>query len=81
MNDKQEVKRYYYKNGKVEVEYYHLNGKKHRVDGPASIYYYEDGRVSSEFFYLEGRELIGEALEEFKYSIEFNREMRKLIGG
>ena len=38
-------------NGQVECEYYFLNDKRHRTDGPAVIYYL-NGQVSSERYFL-----------------------------
>jgi antitoxin component YwqK of YwqJK toxin-antitoxin module len=48
-----EVKKYYYKNGSVLIEH-HLNGKRHREDGPACIGYYKNGSVSYESYYING---------------------------
>jgi hypothetical protein len=39
-------KKYYYDNGSIESEYYFLNEKYHRTDGPAAIYYYKDGNIN-----------------------------------
>jgi len=50
-----EIKREYYENGNIEHEEYYLNGKKHRIERPASIYYYENGNTRDEFYYLDGK--------------------------
>ena len=43
---------YYYENGQISSEYYYLNDKIHREDGPAIIYYYYNGQISYEYYYL-----------------------------
>ena len=45
----------YYSNGQIQYEYYYLNNKLHRVDGPAYISYYQDGKIYSEHYFLNGK--------------------------
>jgi antitoxin component YwqK of YwqJK toxin-antitoxin module len=45
----------YYPNGQVERESWYLDGKKHRVDGPAVINYDKNGQVEIESWYLDGK--------------------------
>ena len=49
---KPECKKYYRRDGSVERDIWHLNSKRHRIDGPAVIDYRKDGGVSSEHWYL-----------------------------
>jgi len=35
----------FYGNGEIHREYFYLNNKQHREDGPAFIYYNGDGKV------------------------------------
>jgi antitoxin component YwqK of YwqJK toxin-antitoxin module len=51
---KPEVKKYYYRNGNVEMEGYYINGKLHREYGPAYIEYYESGNIKYEAYYING---------------------------
>jgi len=46
----------YYENGKISSEFYYLNDKYHRTEGPAIIQYYENGKIRSEDYYIEGQE-------------------------
>jgi len=39
-----EVKIYHWNNGQKRVEWWKLNGKLHREDGPAFQYWYENGQ-------------------------------------
>ena len=50
-----DVRRSYYENENVEYEYYILNGKLHREDGPAYISYNENGNIKYECYYLNGK--------------------------
>ena len=45
---------YYWPNGKVELKFYYINNKFHRVDGPATINYYETGKIERENWYFNG---------------------------
>lgn len=45
----------YYKDGKIYSEFYYINGKYHRADGPAKIQYYKNGKTLSEHYYLNGK--------------------------
>ena len=45
----------YYESGQVESEYWWVDGKWHRTDGPARIYYYESGQVGSEYWLVDGK--------------------------
>jgi len=65
--NKPEHKKHYYKSGELEYEAYYLNGKRHRIDGPASISYYKSGKLKYEVWYLNG-ELLSK--EEFISSYE-----------
>ena len=46
----------YYKNGETvkKLEFY-KNGKKHRIDGPASIWYNESGEIRTETYYINNK--------------------------
>lgn len=48
---------WYDESGKIEKEYYCLNGKFHREDGPAEIVYNKNGKVKEECYYLNGIEI------------------------
>lgn len=50
-----EIKIYYYSNGQKQSEYWLLNGKYHREDGPANQYWYENGQKEYEGWYLVGK--------------------------
>lgn len=41
-----------YTSGKIKYEYYYLNGKIHRIDGPAQIFYFESGKIQYEGYYI-----------------------------
>ena len=43
----------YYKNGNKQWERWSLNGKLHRLDGPAFIAYYESGQIQREEWYID----------------------------
>jgi len=45
----------YRKDGSVSSESYRIDGKRHRVDGPAYIDYYEDGSVRYEGYYIDDK--------------------------
>ena len=45
----------YYKNGQKESEYYFLNGKYYRENGPAHQYWYENGQKSREEYYINDK--------------------------
>ena len=45
----------YYESGKIEREYWYINGLYHRVDGPAIIWYYESGKIKEEHWYLNDK--------------------------
>ena len=45
----------YYQNGNISSEHYFLDGKRHRVDGPAYIYYSQDGKIQYEEYYLNDK--------------------------
>lgn len=53
----------YCENGEIKREIIYssdkwtLNGKVHRVDGPAYTEYRSDGKIKSEEWYLDGKEL------------------------
>jgi antitoxin component YwqK of YwqJK toxin-antitoxin module len=51
-NPKIEHKKYYYDNVNIKAEYFTLNYKYHRADGPAMICYYENGNIQYEKYYL-----------------------------
>ena len=44
----------YWNNGNKKAEWWKLNGKYHRVDGPAVIYYYESNEILSEYWHING---------------------------
>ena len=45
----------YYKSGLIYREEWYINGKFHRVNGPAYISYYESGTIHKEKWYLNGK--------------------------
>jgi len=45
----------YYENGNIKREYYFINGKLHRNDGPAEIWYYENGNIKEEHYYKNNK--------------------------
>ena len=45
---------YYPGTKKIYREYYELNGRLHRENGPANIYYYESGNIECEHYYING---------------------------
>ena len=45
----------YNRNGVIEREYYYLNDKLHREDGPASIFYYQDGKVRRKIYWVNNK--------------------------
>ena len=47
---------YYPGTKKICREYYKLNDKFHREDGPANIYYYESGNIRSEYYCINGKQ-------------------------
>ena len=46
----------YREDGSVWYERYFIDGKLHRVDGPACIGYDEDGSVWQEYYYIDDKE-------------------------
>jgi antitoxin component YwqK of YwqJK toxin-antitoxin module len=44
------------KDGKILEEEYLMNGKRHRLDGPAFIRYSQDGNTLEEIYYVNGKE-------------------------
>ena len=57
----------YYDDGTIRCEEWHLDGKVHRVDGPAYIGYNKDGTVAYEEWRLHGEEY---SKEEFTKSYQ-----------
>ena len=47
----------YHNNGSVSYEAWHVNGRRHRADGPAEIWYNDDGSVMYEEWWIDGRKL------------------------
>jgi len=45
---------HYHWNGKIQIEWYCLNGEWHRKNGPAIIWYYESGKIEKEIYFLNG---------------------------
>ena len=45
----------HYEDGSVWYEQYYIDGKIHRVDGPALINYNEDGSVNYEVYRIDGK--------------------------
>jgi len=43
---------YYPGTKKIYREFYKLNGKRHRENGPAMIWYYENGNIEIEEYYI-----------------------------
>ena len=52
---KPECKKYYRDDGSIEAEEWCLNGKCHRIDGPAIVRYREDGSVEEKSWCLNGK--------------------------
>ena len=46
---------YYPGTKKKYREWYTLNDKRHREDGPASIHYYKNGNIKMEYYYINGK--------------------------
>jgi hypothetical protein len=44
----------YYEDGSKMYEGWYIDGKSHRLDGPAYIAYYEDGSKRYEWWYIDG---------------------------
>ena len=51
---KSECKKYYREDGSVIEEHWCLNGKFHKIDGPAYVCYKEDGSIKMEYWFLNG---------------------------
>jgi antitoxin component YwqK of YwqJK toxin-antitoxin module len=45
----------FYENGQKKSEYWYLNGKRHREDGPAIQKWFENGQKRYEEWYLNGK--------------------------
>ena len=46
----------YYESGQIWSEYWYIDGKRHRTDGPAVVWYYESsGQVESEYWWVDGK--------------------------
>ncbi|MBD3198235.1 MAG: hypothetical protein GF317_24510 [Candidatus Lokiarchaeota archaeon] len=52
-----DIKEDYYKNGQKKYEYWYLDGKLDRKDGPAVQCWYENGQKWYEYWYLNGKQL------------------------
>ena len=52
--------RTYYENGQIQSEYWYVNGKRHRLDGPAIVYYYKNGQIESERWFVNNKQLTKE---------------------
>ena len=51
-----EYKVSYHEDGKnMKCEEWYLNGKYHRIGGPAITWYHEDGTMNTEWWYLDGK--------------------------
>ena len=48
----------YYNNGQKQSEEWFLDGKYHRVDGPAKQYWFDDGRIHYEEWCLNGQKIL-----------------------
>ena len=46
-------------------EYYKLNDKYHRENGPASIHYYESGNIECERYYINGELLTKQEFDKY----------------
>ena len=55
MKPKKHIK-YYDGTKKKCREYYELNDKLHRENGPASIHYYESGNIGIEYYCIDGED-------------------------
>ena len=51
MCDMEEIKRQYYNNRNIQKETHCINGKLHRLNGPAIIWYNKDGDIGIEEYY------------------------------
>jgi len=65
-----QVKIHYHDNGLKRSEYWYLNGKLHREDGPAIQYWYYNGQKLSEEWYLNDKchRLDGPAIQVWYYN-------------
>ena len=52
---KPKIQREYYSNGQLKSEQYHLNGKYHRIDGPAYSRWYSNGQLKSEQYLVKDK--------------------------
>ena len=46
---------FHIENGNIYCEEYWVNGKKHRLDGPAVVYYYENGNIHCEQYWVNDK--------------------------
>ena len=66
---------YYHENGNKKCEFYYLDDKFHREDGPASIYYRENGNIKYEYYYLNN-----EPINKNDYIVyQRKRKLKKLF--
>ena len=68
--------RHYYENGSIYHERWLVNGKYHRLDGPAYIVYYKNGSIGSEHWFVnnEYHRLDGPAFMRYNKDGSINHE-------
>ena len=47
----------FYNDGRIKSIKYEMNGKCHRLDGPACISYFWNGDIKHEWYYIDGEEI------------------------
>ena len=57
--------KYYHGTKKIYKEYYTLNGKLHREDGPAYIRYYKNGNISNERYCINDKYLTKQEFDKY----------------
>lgn len=70
-----EVMKEYYDNGNIWFEYYILDKKIHRKDGPAYIEYHQDGNIWFLHYYLNGLK----HREDGPAHIEYDEKNRNIL--
>jgi len=65
--------------GSIESERWYLDGKRHRLDGPAVVWYYEDGSIYSEGWYLDNKQLTKEEVEDLKIKLEIEKQIESWL--
>ena len=66
----------YFEDGQISYEEWCVDGKRHRLDGPARIGYYEDGQIEYEEWWIYGIKIedISDWLIENNIVVPFSNE-------